>query len=158
MPPFVQALIVTGVAAIAVAWLRGGRTERFAAGVLALTWIVARSFRWMVGDVYVDSTVEDSLGLLIFGWLAFRSDRWWPFVATAAFALTVLVHLLTMVTDISWDAAVSARVGLGLLIYVALLAGVGERWLAGERAASVDRIWRRPQSPGAGGVPGSRPV
>jgi len=126
-----------------VAWRWGGQPERFAVGVLLVLWIVFRSFRWIVGDVYVDSTIEDSLGLLIFGRLAFRSNRWWPFVATAALSLNVLVHVLTMVTDISWDAAVSARVGLGLLIYVALLAGAGERWLAGEPAVSVSRIWRR---------------
>lgn len=126
-----------------IAWLWGGHTERIAAGVLALTWMVFGSFTWMVGDVYIDTTVEDLIGLLFFGWVAFRSNRWWPFVATSAFALNVLVHVLTMVTDISWDAAISARVGLGLLIYAALLAGVGERWMAGEEAVSKRAAWRR---------------
>ncbi|MBX9460247.1 MAG: hypothetical protein KL785_03220 [Brevundimonas sp.] len=126
-----------------VAWLWGGHTERFAVGVQALSWMAFGSFRWMVGDVYIDSMIEDSLGLLIFGWLAFHSNRWWPFVATAALGLAVLVHVLTMVTDISWEAAVSARVGMGLLIHLSLLASVAERWLAGERAVSDDRIWTR---------------
>lgn len=111
--------------------------------VLLLSWMVFGNIRWMVGDVYIDTTIEDSLGLLIFGWLAFRSNRWWPLVATAAFTLNVLVHLLTMMTDISWDAAVSARVGQGIVLHVALLAGAAERWLAGERAVSVSRTWRR---------------
>lgn len=98
---------------------------------------------WVIGDVYVDSTIEDTLKMLFFGWLAFRSDRWWPFVAAAAMVLMLLVHILSMVTDISWDAAVSARVGLELLAYVTLLAGVAERWMAGERRAGAGLQWRR---------------
>ena len=137
--------------AMIVGWLRGGRPERFAVAVLlfkdlllgspSIVW--RTSIVWRIGDVYIDSALEDALMLLIFGWLALRSDRWWPFAATAALALTVLVHILTIVTDISWDAAVSARVGLGLLMYAALLGGVAERWLAGELAVSDGATWRR---------------
>jgi len=136
-------------AAVVVAWLWGGRPERFGATAMLLAWAVFRNAHvmWLVGDVYIDSTVEDTLMLLAFGWLAVRSNRWWPLVATAASALTVLVHILSMATDISWDAAVSARVGLGLLTCATLLAGVAERWLAGEKAISAIRQWRRrPQS------------
>ncbi|MEJ6789679.1 hypothetical protein BrevBR_09000 [Brevundimonas sp. BR2-1] len=93
---------------------------------------------WRIGDVYLDSAIEDVLWTVFFGWMAFRSDRWWPFAATAAMGLVVLVHLLTMVTDISWGAAVSARVGLGIVANLAVLAGVVERWMAGE--APVSRI------------------
>jgi hypothetical protein len=122
--------------------LWGGRTERFGVAVLLLSRIAFTNPRvmWVVGDVYIDSIIEDTLTALILGWLAFRSDRWWPFVATTAQALTVLVHILTIATDISWDAALSARVGLGILLYASLLAGVGERWMAGE--APVSRFGR----------------
>ena len=136
-------MIVISIVAFILAWIWGGHTERFVVAVQLLLWLAFGSFRWMVGDVYIDSMIEDSLALTVFGWLTFRRDRWWLFVATAALALTVLVHVLTIVTDISWDAAVSARVGLGLVTYVALLAGVGERWLAGERPAGDAAIWRR---------------
>lgn len=95
---------------------------------------------WNIGDVIVDPAVEDTLMLLIFGWLAVKSNRWWPFVVTATTALTVLVHLLSIVTDISWDAAISARVGLALLMYVAMLGGVAERWLAGEASICWTRL------------------
>lgn len=129
------------VAAIA-GWLRGGHTERFAVAALLLGQVVIDIAYddWVIGDVYVDSAIEDALKMLFFGWLAFRSDRWWPFAATAAMVLMLLVHILTMVTDISWGAAVSARVGLELLVYLTLLAGVAERWMAGE--APVSRIAR----------------
>lgn len=154
MPPFVAALTIAFFAAVIVGWLRGGHPERTAAAVMLLTQpvIVNPLVEWRIGDVYVDSTIEDILWTLFFGWLAFRSDRWWPFAATAATSLIVLVHFLTMVTDISWDAAVSARVGLGLLSNLAVLAGVAERWMAGE--TPVSRIGRHgvPDRPEAGRV------
>ncbi|HVL40658.1 MAG TPA: hypothetical protein VM348_00780 [Brevundimonas sp.] len=98
--------------------------------------------RWVIGDIYVDSIVEGTLEFLFMGWLVLRSDRWWPFVATAATGLIVLVHVFTVVTDISWGAALSARVGLELLEYAALLAGVAERWMAGERPIIEGLRWR----------------
>lgn len=140
-----------------VGWLCGGHSERFGAAVLLLSWLAFGPIMWRIGDVYVDSMMEDTLLLLIFGGLAFRSNRWWPFVAASALALTVVVHVFTIVTDISWAAAVSARVGFGLVTYTALLAGVSERWLAGERPVSGRRLWRRGR-PGAGiprGAPSS---
>ena len=130
-----------------IAWRWGGHIERFAVAVQLLSWMVFGSFRWMIGDVYIDSMIEDALSLLIFGWLVFRSNRWWPFVATAALTLTVLVHILTIMTDISWGAAVSARVGQSIILHLALLAGAAERWLAGERAVGAGQVWRRRRSP-----------
>ncbi len=124
-----------------VGWMKGGHPERFGVAVILLSYLALGPLqRWTIGDVYVDSIIENSLVLLFLGWLALRSDRWWPFVATAAMSLIVVVHICTIVTDISWDAAVSARVGLNLLLYVALLGGVAERWMAGE--ARVSRIGR----------------
>jgi hypothetical protein len=136
----VTATYVAFFAAMIFGWLKGGHPERLAVAVLLLTEPVISNplVHWRIDDIYLDSTIEDALRSLFLGWLAFRSDRWWPYVATAAMALTVLVHILTVVTDISWDAAVSARVGLALLMYVTLLAGVAERWMAGE--APVCRI------------------
>ena len=122
-------------------WLRGGHPERFGVAVVLLIYLaLGPTQHWTIGDIYVDSIIEDMLEFLFMGWLALRADRWWPFVATAATALIVLVHVLTLVTDISFIASVSARVGLELLEYLALLAGVAERWMAGE--APVSRIGR----------------
>ena len=129
--------------AIISCWLWGGRPERYAAGVVLWIHFVFGVITWVVGDVYVDSMIEDFILTLAFGWLVFRSDRWWPFVVTATCVLSLLVHVLTMVTNISWGAAVSARVGLGLMFNVALIAGVFERRLAGEQAVSDRLRWRR---------------
>lgn len=138
------ATFVTFFAAVIVGWLKGGHPERFGATVFVLTYLaLGPAQRWTIGDIYIDTAISDSLLLLFLGWLALRSDRWWPFVLTAATALTLLVHICTVVTDISWAAAVSARVGLDLLANLALLAGVVERWLAGERPASEGQQWRR---------------
>lgn len=104
-------------------------------------------YTWRVGDIYLDSTIEDLVLTLAFGWLALRSDRWWPFAATAACGLSLLVHGLTVTTDITWGAAVSARVGLGLLFYLSLAAGVWERWLAGETPAIHGAQWRPRKTP-----------
>lgn len=81
---------------------------------------------------------------LIFLWLAFRSDRWWPFATAAALSLGVLVALLELVVGpgLSRYAAASAQLGLWLVVYATLLAGVGERWLAGETPVSGTAIWR----------------
>ncbi len=146
-----MALSVISLLAPVVAWLWGGRPERFGAGAALWLHFAFAHHTWMIGDVYVDSTIEDIIGIAAFGWLFFRSDRWWPFVAITAHVLSLLVHVLTMVTDITWDAAVSARVGHGLLFYVALMAGVAERWLAGEARVNASSVWRR-RSGLAGGV------
>lgn len=82
--------------------------------------------------------------MLAFGWLALRADRWWPIAATALLALSVLVHVLAMVNPgLSRFAMLSAILGFWILLYVVVLGGVVERWLAGERAVSDERIWRR---------------
>ena len=92
---------------------------------------------------YALEAAEDVLLLAIFGWLALRGGRWWPFVATASFGLMVVVHLLAGVTAIGRYDALSARIGLWILIYVTVLAGIGERWLAGERPVGEGLQWRR---------------
>lgn len=146
------------VVSLTIGWLWGGHTERFGAAALLLCWMVFGPLMWTVGDVYVDSMIEDTLVLLFLVGLALRSNRWWPFVAASAAALTVLVHIFTIITDISWGAAVSARVGFGLVTYTALLAGVAERWLAGERPVSGGKLWRRRRPAGAGVRSGRNPA
>ena len=141
-----MALMVISLAAPMVCWRWGGRPERFGAGVALWIQFVFSQHTWRIGDVYVDSMIEDSLLLAAFVWLVFRSRRWWPFMALTACVLSLLVHVLTITTDISWGAAASARVGLGLLFYVALLTGVAERWLAGEEPAWLQATWRRPSA------------
>ena len=82
--------------------------------------------------------------MLVFIWLSFRSGRWWPLAATPALILCAMVFVLEWLNpDLSRYAAISARIGLWMVVYLALLAGVGERWLAGEKPVSGAAVWRR---------------
>jgi hypothetical protein len=88
--------------------------------------------------------VSESVVMLIFAWMAFRSGRWWIFAALAALVLCALVFVLDWVNpDLPRIAALSAQIGLWLLVYVSLLASVLERWLAGAQAVSPAAVWRR---------------
>ena len=135
--------MIVSLAVPVACWTWGGRAERLGAGLALWIHFAFAHHAWMIGDVYVDSTIEDIFSVVAFGWLIFRSDRWWPYVATTGCILSLLVHVLTMVTDISWDAAVSARVGLGYLFYAGLLLGVAGRGRAGEEPGSRRAVWRR---------------
>lgn len=140
--------------AFGAGWLRGGHTERFAAAVLLSDWALSSvTFRWYVDNFSWGLAVQAVVVMVILGRLALRSNRWWPLAATAAMVLIVLVHVLTVVTPITNYAAVSARVGLWMVVNTALLAGVAERWMAGERAISDDRAWRRRRASATGRPP-----
>lgn len=131
-----------GFAAIVVAWLKGGHTERFGVVVLVTAYMFSiHTYTWRIGDVYWAAAAQDLIAAIVFGGLALRTSRWWPLVMTALFALVMLVHLLTIVdSDLSEFAAMSALVGLNTLINATLLASAFERWLAGEKP--VSRIGR----------------
>jgi len=62
----------------------------------------------------------------------------------AILGLTMLVYVASLVVpDVGPYAVMSARIGLGILSMLALLAGPFERWLSGESAISDVRAWRR---------------
>ena len=147
----------------AVAWLWGGRPERFGVGVLLLNSLIAsRAYAWPVGGFYPGFAVTDVASFLIFGWWCLRSDRWWPMVAASGLGLIVFGRVLRLVEPaLSHDAMVSAHIGLGYVFHLALLLGVWERGLAGEgpagsaawfkakRATAARRRGRRPTAPPA---------
>jgi hypothetical protein len=126
-----------GLVAYAVAWVWGGRAERFAAGVLLACCLLSFiTYKWEIGGFHPASFAENCARLLIFGWLCLRSDRWWTFVITAALALILLVDVLALLDpDFSVMEAMSAQVGLGYVIDLTLLFSVFERWLADEAPA-----------------------
>lgn len=127
----------------AAGWLRGGHTERLAVAVLFWDYGLTRSTAGMAGAHDLVG-VSECVVALIFAWMAFRSGRWWVLAASAGLALCALVFILEWTNpDFHIDAAISARLGLWGLIHLALLAGVMERWLAGERAVSPTAAWRR---------------
>lgn len=129
--------LVFGYVVYAVAWTWGGRPERFGAGVLFLTSLLsAQANAWEVGGFFPGFMALDGANLLIFGWLCLRSDRWWPLIIAAALGLIGLASVIRLLDPtFSHSAFVSAKIGLAYVVDLALLLGVGERWLAGERPA-----------------------
>lgn len=151
-PAQIGALCFT-MATILFAWIRGGHPERLGA-CATLVWmtmsIAAPSgFHYvMIGDFPLfDAGLESAL-LAVFIWMALKGGRWWPFAASAVITLSVLVYFaLVFVPEFDRRAEISAHVGLVVALDLALLAGVGERWLAGERPVSATGWRRRPTSP-----------
>lgn len=126
-----------------VGWLRGGHTERFAVAVLFCDFLFTRSVvRTAVAHELV--AAAEFVLTLIFIWMAFRSERWWTIAASAALILCALVYVLDWTNpDLPRNAAISAQIGLWMVVYVSLMAGVAERWLAGEKPVSGAAVWRR---------------
>lgn len=133
---------------ISVGWLRGGHPERFGAAILLLDYLVSRlGEQLQIREIFLVSVTQDFVFMLIFGWLALRVDRWWPIVVTASLALCILVRVIGMANpDLSTFAMYSAILGFWLVLYTAMLAGVWERRLAGERGVSSGAVWRRRRS------------
>ena len=140
--PFLLAAHIIANLAFAAGWFWGGRTERFAVGVLICDYALSGIIDGHTNAQLIWAA-SGSVITLIFLWLAFRSDRWWPSATAAALALRAMVALLELVgPGLSRYAAASAQLGLWLVVYATLLAGVGERWLAGERPVSDMAVWR----------------
>ncbi|HEY0104040.1 MAG TPA: hypothetical protein VGB60_11290 [Brevundimonas sp.] len=148
MAPFQFFFLLLSLAVFPLCWLRGGHTERAGVAILLssylLTYVVhgitLRGF--LIGDATID------LGVLAgFAWLAVRRDRWWTLLATAFAGLTMIAHILMFATpdlqEAHIRADVASRWGLGVMLVLCLAAGVGERWMAGERPVSDGARWRR---------------
>ena len=135
---------VLAAGSYATGWLKGGHPERFGVAILVTEHLISRFFQtWQVGGLYVGVATSEFLLLLVFCWLALHSTRWWPFIVTAALGLMLLVLVIaTRAPDLSRNDIAAAHNGLGWLVNLAVLAGVGERWMAGERAVSKGRLWR----------------
>jgi len=136
--------LVFSAGVFALAWLKGGHTERFGALLLLTAFLVAAFAPPLVvaGDLMLFDAIADGTLLVIFLWMSLKGDRWWPFLAAASLFLTGLIHAaMILIPELDTRADLSARLGLTLLTVLALLAGVWERWLAGERP--VSNLWRR---------------
>lgn len=133
----------SGFLVYAVAWLHGGRAERFGAAMLILHCMgTVITFKWVIGGLHLPRMTLDYVRLLVFVWFCFRSDRWWPFVVVAASTMLGFLHLATLLNPAFFMAAASAEVGLGYLTDLALLSGVLERIMAGEAPAG-HAAWAR---------------
>lgn len=147
IPPFLAAYYLLCLAAVILAWLKGGDTERL--GALAIIVVFGVSLFLppvRIRDVAIGETAIDLGLMMFFGWLALDRERWWPLAMTAVMTLTVLVHLAMFLSpEIGVYAEVSARIGLGIAMALVLLASPAERWLAGESAVFEGGPWvRRP--------------
>lgn len=136
---FSYLFLTFSMAVFLLAWLKGGRPERFGALLISTGYVVAAVAPPVLvyGDLLLFDAVADVAMLVIFLWMSLKGDRWWPFLAAAAMFLTDVVHAaMILIPELDTRADISARLGLTLLTVLALLAGVGERWLAGERPVS----------------------
>jgi len=142
-------LQVLALLSVSCGWLRGGHPERFGALVLLVDYLATTlGAELNIRQLASVSVTQDVVVLLVFGWLALKADRWWPIAVTASLALCVLVRVLGLANpELSRYAILSALLGFWILLYVVVLGGAAERWLAGERAVSEDRIWRRRSPP-----------
>ena len=139
---FIAAQVIAGLS-FAVSWLRGGHVERFGAAVLFCDYALTFLASDFPGG-HAISAASAFIVTVIFIGLSFRSGRWWPLVATPALILCVMVFVLEWLNpDLSRYAAGSARIGLWGIVYLALLAGTAERWLAGEPASRGRAASRR---------------
>ncbi|MDP2765494.1 MAG: hypothetical protein Q8O54_11745 [Brevundimonas sp.] len=136
--------------AVFVAWWQGGHTERLGAATV-LIWAMGTIATpvWLhkpVLGIYLFEAVLELAVLVVFIHMALKSHRWWPFAAVAVMTLSVMVYYVqAFVPELDRRAQISAHVGLGIALYLTILAGVGERWLAGERPVSENTVWRRPR-------------
>ncbi len=143
------ALLLT-LTTIAFAWAKGGHPERFGASAVliwAVTSVTAPGWlhRFVIGKVSVFEIVLELALLAVLVRMALAGHRWWPFAAAAVVTLSAMVFLAQVfLPELDRRAEISAHVGLTIALNLTLLAGVGERWLAGERAVCEGAIWRRP--------------
>lgn len=143
--------IAFGLAVYPIAWFRGGQQERFGAGVLLLSCLLSMAAFYRENWV---SMALEGVSLSIFGWMCFRLNRWWPFLATAAGVLTGVLFVIKMLDPgFSQYALVSAFIGLEFLTDLSLLLGVWERGLAGERPAGP-AAWLKAERASAARRPG----
>jgi hypothetical protein len=148
MTPFQTFYLILSLVVFALAWTRGGHTER--AGVMMF--IVAFLLSALVQDLApggfrLGEALVDLGFFVALVWLALRRDRWWTLACAALAGLTMAAHLATLALPESprahARADVAARWGIGVMMVLCLAGGVLERWMAGEEPASRRARWGR---------------
>jgi hypothetical protein len=151
MTPFQLGALILTVTTIGIAWTRGGHPERLGACAV-LIWITTTTITpdslhsIRVADISVLEVALEFTLLVVLVRMALTGRRWWPFAAAAVTALGVMVYgAQLLIPEVDRRAEISAHVGLGLALDLTILTGVVERWLAGERPASLSAVWARRQ-------------
>jgi hypothetical protein len=147
MTPFVLLYLVASLAALAVAWLKGGHPERLGAVFWLVGWmltVLVNDLR--IGDLRWGVALLDLASLGAFLWLTLRYERWWPLGVSACLVLIIVVHMSALlIPEMTALGEASAQLGLGMLGVLMQAAGAFERWLAGEVPASASAVWGRRQ-------------
>lgn len=149
MTPWYAALLVLGLSAFAAGFWKGGAAERQGAAVLSGNLVLTIALQ-LSGSPHAVAFVAgtDGLTTLIFVWLALRRDRWWLLAATAGLVLCTATWVISLLHPaVGFYTAASAEIGEWALVYLALAAGVLERWLAGETPAGDAARRSRPPNP-----------
>ncbi|RYY22668.1 MAG: hypothetical protein EOP62_22670 [Sphingomonadales bacterium] len=148
MAPFQLFYLLLSLIVFAVAWMRGGHTERSGVAIFVIAFLASFMLQPLTLNAFRLGEALVDLGFLCaLIWLALRRDRWWPLAAAAFAGLTMIAHALVFMTP-DLDQAlirmdVASRWGIGVLMVLCLGAGVIERWMAGEQPVSLSARWRR---------------
>ena len=147
MTVFVLMYLVVGLAALTIAWLKGGHPERLGAVFWLTSWMAAIPLNDIrFGDLRWAVAMIDVASFAAYLWLALRRERWWPLGVAACYVLIAGVHLSALlIPEITPLGEASAQLGLGMLSVLMLATGAFERWLAGEAPASASAVWGRRQ-------------
>jgi hypothetical protein len=147
MTPFVLLYLAVSIAALAIAWLKGGHPERLGAVFWLVGWLLSLPLNDIrFGDLRWAVAVMDLVCFAAFLWLALRYDRWWPLAVCACLVLILAVHLSALlIPEMTALGEASAQLGLGMLASLIHASGAVERWLAGEAPASAMAVWGRPR-------------
>jgi len=147
--PLQTFFLVSSMAILALGWLKGGHAER----QVVLFILLAYVFSLLMQDVHwgrqqTGVMAVDTVFLIAIFWMSLRHDRWWLLFAVACQIMAIVTHV-TLWLDLGITPRSNAvtRWLFGLLLLYALAAGVLERWLAGERAASPG-LGPQPTKPG----------
>ncbi len=143
MTPFVLLYLVVSLAALAIAWLKGGHPERLGVVFWLTGWMLAVPLNDVrIGDLRWAVFLLDLASFAAFLWLALRYERWWPLGVSACLVLILVVHLSALlIPEMTPLGEASAQLGLGVLTVLIQAAGAFERWLAGEAPASASAVW-----------------
>ena len=93
----IGSILWLGVCAFAIS--RGDRVERLAAGALVIAWLASLTVRNDTGlssGVWTLMVIDGALLVVLLG-LGWKTDRSWPIRAAGFQAITVLVHVVTLI-------------------------------------------------------------
>ncbi len=141
MEPLVLFYLVLTLVVLPLAWAKGGPPERQGAAILLVGWLLSYLVQDVtLGKTFIGEAAVDAVTTAIFLWLAMTRRRWWLLAATAVMILLMIAHAATaFLPELTPRGDRVARMGLGVLLPLSLLAGIGERWLAGERPGGPTR-------------------